>query len=212
MARQWFIMRRIHKKWFQKTTRDQITTGITWVDENGDKVYDCIEGDEVCVEKEIAQFPQVGFQVQDTDGTTYIYGGIDTGYMVRLENGNDWYVDSVDDVSIAQIVETGDFLPTDDISHSTRIRNVRLAAVTIDEDQDITVAHYADGGTSASTPTLGVFELDAGTNRIVRDTWSTNLLAWMHRFKFSVTTADTAKGFQPIGWGIQYRYERDDKP
>jgi len=87
-----------------------------------------------------------------------------------------------------------------------------LAAVTVDEDQDITVAHYADGGTSASTPTLGVFALDAGSNRIVRDVWSTNLLSWMHRFKFSVATKETKKGFRPIAWGIQYRVERDDNP
>ena len=30
-------------------------------------------------------------------------------------------------------------------------------------------------------------------------------------YKYSVTTSSTAKGMRPIGWGCQYRIEREDQ-
>ena len=78
-----------------------------------------------------------------------------------------------------------------------------------DEDCDIAITHYADTDDGAGTG-LTVHPLDVGGDRLNRSTQNTNFLAWSHRFKFSITTSTTAKGMRPIGWGYQYRIERED--
>jgi hypothetical protein len=61
---------------------------------------------------------------------------------------------------------------------------------------------------------LGTIELhiDDSINRISRDTIADNLFGWSHRFEFVVSTDETTKGFQPLGWGIVFYKEdrRDD--
>lgn len=152
-------------------------------------------------------FPQMGFQVIDTNGERHLYGGIDTGYMMRLENGSDW-----DGTDIDQVLESGDFFPTGDPWDITLVRSVKVFATKISEaSRDLSITHYADTDNSAST-SLASLDLDDSTQgRIVRDTQYTNLTAWTHRFKFSASMSATPRGLQLQGWGYQFRKVRIDE-
>ncbi|MCK5603317.1 hypothetical protein KAR91_15645, partial [Candidatus Pacearchaeota archaeon] len=88
------------------------------------------------------------------------------------------------------------------------LRRLKLVATRTTEDVDVAITHYGD--TSTSGTALTVLALDGGSNRITRATQNANILSWSHRFKFSVTTDNTTKGLRLIGWGMQYRIERED--
>jgi hypothetical protein len=66
--------------------------------------------------------PQATIRVVDDYGNIYFYGLIDTGYMVRLENGNLW--NGID--SIEGYIITNNMVPTGSIFDSTSIRNIKL--------------------------------------------------------------------------------------
>jgi hypothetical protein len=177
-----------------------------------------------------ASFPQTAFNVSDTDGTSYVYSGIDTGYMMRLENGSTW-----DGTDIEQILTTGDFWPTGNIWDKTRIRYLKLVAVRINEADPVNTDILVDADTSDgvdfvwqdtddflwtdntseylwvefSAPELQLY-LNAGNARVVRTTAKLNQLGWSYGFKFDIKTDDSEKGFQPIGFGVQYQFVRDD--
>lgn len=97
-------------------------------------------------EKVPAAYPQLAFQVQDFYGAKYIYGTLETGYMMRLEYGNTWNSTAID-----QVIETGDFAPTNNLWDLTRIRRVKLAGVDISEAIDVDITHYADTNTDGTT-------------------------------------------------------------
>jgi hypothetical protein len=176
-----------------------------------------------------APVPQCGFPVVDTDGNQYIYAGVDTGYLMRLENGTSW-----DGAGITYRLVTGDFWPTDSIWDKTIIRHLKVIAKRISEPHTLEVSYYGNTDDEEgfevvwqntedfewtdtedfewATPTLLTMDLDieSGLYRLVRDTLGTNLLGWSHCFGFQVTTTSTMKAFQPIGWGIRFQYIRDD--
>jgi len=168
--------------------------------------------------------------VASTVGEKSIYGAIDTGYMLELEDGTAW----VDD-PIEQIVETGDFFPTGNIWDLTRIRMFKFAGKRINEAHSIVVSHYSDTDDAVGMDGIWVdtddcawvdtedcewvsaslasmeLSLDAGINRVVRDTIKDNLYGWAHRFQFYTTTASTSKGLEPIAWGYTFRKVRRDE-
>ena len=48
-----------------------------------------------------------------------------------------------------------------------------------------------------------VVDLDAGSNRLTRNTQGVALEGWCHRFKFSASSSTEKKGFLPVAWGYQ---------
>jgi hypothetical protein len=66
--------------------------------------------------------PQATIRVVDDYDNIYFYGLIDTGYMVRLENGNLW--NGVD--SIEGHIVTNNMVPTGSIFDTTLVRNLKL--------------------------------------------------------------------------------------
>ena len=155
-------------------------------------------------EKVPPTYPQCGFPVTDANGISYVFGGLDTGYMMRLENGNDW-----DGTDITQTVEGGDFLPTGNAWDIAKIRRLKVIAKRITEaGQDLAITHYLDTATSGSS--LTAVDMDSGTDRLVRDTQNVNKVGWAHRFKFSGATSAEDKGLQLLGWGVQVEQEDED--
>ena len=179
-----------------------------------------------------AGFPQAGFKVDDADGESYIYAGIETGYIMRLENGTDW-----DGTDIEQILITGDFWPSGNIWDKTRIRQLKVVAIRINENAPLNIDVLVDGDSDdgvdfvwrdtddflwTTTTARNYFAwvefsapeiqlaLNAGNSRLVRDTQGLNQLGWTYGFKFVLETDDSNKGFQPIGFGIEYQFVRDD--
>ena len=165
-------------------------------------VYDLIS--RKWYEKVPDNYPSASVDVADTDGARYNYAGLNTGFMMRLDNGNTWA-----DTAITSTVETGDFYPTKSMWDQTRIRRHKIIATDITETtRTVAITHYAD--TSTSGTSLTALDLDSGTNRISRLTQSTNLLGWAHRFKYSTSTLTTGPDLGLFGWGYLYRTERED--
>ena len=199
------------------------TTNNVWL------VYDIPKKKWFTKDTGTAGFPQTAFRVDDQYGMGYVYAGIDTGYVMRLENGTDW-----DGTDIEQILITGDFWPTGNVWDKTRIRYLKVIAIRIDEEvplnTDILLDGDADEGVDFvwrdtddfawtdtddfvyvefSAPDLQLL-LNTGNTRIVRSTAGLNQLGWSYGFKFELTSDDSNRGFQPIGFAIQYQYVRDD--
>jgi len=65
--------------------------------------------------------PQAAWEVVGTNGERFNYAGVDTGYVMYLENGTSW-----DGTGITQRVKTGDFFPSSDIWDETIIRKFKL--------------------------------------------------------------------------------------
>ena len=218
--------------WYDPTYREYnllIPSGSGQTTNNVWLVYDMVRGRWFQKDTGQGERVQVGFPVQDTSGTKYIYGGIDTGKTVRLEYGTSW-----GGSGITQRVKTGDWWPTESIWDMTRLRRVKVIAKRITEDHTLAVRYYrdtneAEGSEFTWTDWSGFewidtedFEwkseqlltlslaIDSGVNRLTRVTDPLNLLGWSHGFGFEVTTSDTVKAFQPIGWGVEYQIVRKD--
>ncbi len=147
-------------------------------------------------------YPQAAFRVADTNGTQYVYGLRDNGYMMRLENGTTW-----DGEEIAGLVASSDQLPTGDIWDVTKIRRLKMLLGAIAENSSLVGTHYKNGKSSGTTlsPVAAV-----GSDRYVKDVQSLNLKAFSHKFEFSIATSNTVKGVPLLAWGYQYEVERED--
>ena len=199
------------------------TTNNVWL------VYDIPKKKWFTKDTGTASFPQTAFRVDDQYGKGYVYAGVDTGYVMRLENGTDW-----DGTDIEQILVTGDFWPTGSIWDKTRLRHLKIVAIRLEEEVPLNVDILVDGDTDEgvdfvwqdtgdfqwtatddfqyvefSAPEIQLF-LNTGHTRIVRATTGLNQLGWSYGVKFELTTDNSSKGFQPIGFAIQYQYVRDD--
>lgn len=218
--------------WYDTTYREYnilIPSGPTQETNNVWLVFDLIQKKWYTKKTGIAEIPQEAFTVSDIRGNQYVYAGIDTGYVMRLENGTSW-----DGAGITYKLVTGDFWPTKNIWDKTLIRQMKVVAKRISEDHTMEVRYYSDTNDSAGVDTVYedmpdmVFRdtddcvwgsaalitmelsLETGLYRLTRDTIATNLIGWTHGFGFQVTTTETEKAFEPIGWGIQFSFIRDD--
>lgn len=106
-------------------------------------VYDLVR--KRLFEKELgaSEIPQAAWPVYDTDGVQYIYAGIDDGNVMRLENGALWSDDSA--TPMAPVIEPGDFFPSGDVWHKTRLRRLKVVAKKISEaSKNLEIYHYPD--------------------------------------------------------------------
>jgi hypothetical protein len=184
-----------------------------------------------------ADTPQCGFNVTTTNGEIRTYGGIDTGFMLYLENGNHWNT-----VAIDMRLKTGDFFPSQNIWDYTRIRKFKILMKKLSTDStapSLELHYYADTGEESGVGlvwedenvTTGIdfdfedwadfewdsaasstFDLtaDVGLARLIRGNADMNQLGYAHAFEFRLATDDVTKGFQPVAWGVRYRVERKD--
>lgn len=209
-----FSYMEVARAWYDSTNKEYnllIPSGASATINNVWLVYSLEYKKWYLKDTDTAAVPQCGWPVVDLNGNQYTYAGLDTGIMVRLENGNCWYVDGgAGDVDITQTVETGDFLPTGNLWDETTIKKVKFVGVRVTEaGTEVAMTHYA--GTSSSGTSLTAVDLTDGSNRLVKSNQNVSLNSWIHSFKFVSSTGATAKGLQPIGWGIRYIVERKDE-
>jgi len=191
--------------WYDTTYREYnilIPSGSAQVTNNVWLVYDIIKKKWFEKDTGAAGVPQASIQVVDTFGNKYVYAGLDTGYLIRLENGTSW-----GGTAIAAVLTTGDFWPSKNIWDKTIIRQMKI--VTKATTPTIDVVHYADTAASGTT-IINDGSLVASGYRLTRITKPFNLIGWSHRFSFQLSSSTVANPFEPIGWGIQWQYIRDD--
>jgi hypothetical protein len=204
----WLVYDLMRRKWFTKSTGSSNTPQAAW---------------------------QVG---TPSTGERHIYGGIDSGEMVHLEEGTTW--GDTTNAGIAQKVKTGDFFPTGNIWDETLLRKFkifikRLKGSSVTNTLQIT--YYTNTEEQAGTGVLwqdveigsgvhvswentdhvvwdsgisATINLAIGLQRVIKVNHDLNRLGWAHAFEFTLTTTDVNKGFQPMIWGTQYRIERKD--
>ena len=217
--------------WFDQLNKEynlEFPSGAGQITCNKWVAYDLIRKKWFEKDPEYSEFPQCGFSVMSAEGVKYIYGGIDTGYMIRLEYGPTW-----GDDGITQILETGDFFPTGNSWDMTRIREIKVFGKALAEKHDLKISHSANtdeaGGLAGLWADWDDCEWANWTDcewineafnivnftktgdvskRILRETVKGDWFGWTHRLRFEITTDKAVKGFQPIGWGIRYRKER----
>jgi len=147
---------------------------------------------------------QVSTQVKDTNGNTYNYGFIDTGYMERLEYGNDF-----DGQNITHTFQFGDIAPADgSIMTETSINHQALVAVAkTNTTNDITITHYGDSALSGTSFTVSPNK--SGYRLIFPVEHKGQGAHVFHSWKVETTTDNETVGFEPLYFGILYTRQRD---
>lgn len=144
------------------------------------------------------------FPVQDSNGQYYNYGCSNAGYMYRLENGT-----TMDGVAIEQILQLSDAaLLEGRVGQRSEVRNVRLIGKAKSTASTIAVAHYLDTSTTASSPTIPAMSMQNTGKRlfnVFRSVGNIPLTGVFHSFKFTVSTNDETRGFEPMYAVIGYK-------
>jgi len=178
--------------------------------------------------------PRCGFEVLDTDGVNYLYGGVDRGAMIRMEHGSSWAGES-----IIYTIETGDVWLSDSIWIKSILRAFKIIAKRCDTqltadiyglldtkqftisdfqvlqgydmevldgyDFDIlTITNEGYKTFSMEIPVSGTDRLYMSTKRKVSWTAST------HRLRFVIDNEAQDSVLTLIGYGLAFELGRED--
>ena len=174
---------------------------------NKEFVYDLLKKKWYEIERGTGKYIQIGIEVMDTYGQKYTYGGIDTGYIERLEYGN-----TFDGNNIVSQFRTRDFVtPSTGWNMETMVRHFRLILVAKGTSTaKVIVTHYGDTILTSVETATNAFAVLNATKRVLKPTesvhWGPNLY---HSFNCSLTTSNEVRGFEPIGIGIIYKVIRE---
>lgn len=139
--------------------------------------------------------------VTDLYGNYYVYAGIDTGYLMRLEDGGTW-----DGESIQHIARTGDFYPSDSPWHISIMDRIKLITNTTDDNSTLYVKNYKDLDTSGNS--LYAINMTQ-SDRVMRNTFTANEQAWVHSLEFSIDTSGVSRA-ELMGFGFEGDVKRFD--
>jgi len=145
---------------------------------------------------------QAGFLVSDTTGNSYSYGCNNSGFMYRLENGNNW-----DGTAIAQYLHTKDFMCDSDLPFftDTIIEYLRLLYEKKTGTANVSFTHYCDGNTTVDRSLGQVLPGNVDLTSRVRTTQKCYLGPCLrHSFKLSTSTSNVTDGAELTGMGVQY--------
>lgn len=147
---------------------------------------------------------QAGTNIFATDtGTTYAYGSIDTGDIMRLNNGKTW-----DGLPITSVFETADIPLSGSVMTETKIRDLRLGVISKSTTTNsITLTHYTDGKATGHDHTISPNNTGF---RISMPVKGSNQAGIFHRFRGSMTTSDEDRGFEPLFLGGWFQKWRDN--
>jgi hypothetical protein len=144
---------------------------------------------------------QYGFSVKETNGDIINYGSLDTGYMERLENGNDF-----DGADIVTEWQFGDMaIHNGSMFTKTILRKVKLVTVakTV-TGNSVTMTHYGDTSTTG-TGTASTMAPTRTGYRLADKTWGQNSKPRVyHSLKFTMSTNNESTAFEPIAVGLGY--------
>lgn len=174
---------------------------------NREFVFDLIRGKWSEIERPSAKKLQVGFKVVDTNGNSYTYGTIDTGYMLRLEYGQ-----TFDTTAITSTFKTADIaLHKGSVTKVTGVRQLKLIAeAKTSTTNNININHYVDTDSTASD-TFTLSPLRSGKRLInAKKSLDGKAHGIFHSFKLDLTTSDETEGFKPMFLTGYYDFIRED--
>jgi hypothetical protein len=145
-----------------------------------------------------------GINIEDSVGNRYIFGGTDDGYLERLEYGN-----TFDGVAIEYKFRLADNLLDKSLMYIKEIRGLKLTGIVSTTASTITVNHYLDGSTTASTPAIPVINQNVSGKRIYQVFRSISFKGVFHGFEFIISTSDGGV-FRPLYVSGLWRTLRED--
>jgi hypothetical protein len=150
------------------------------------------------------------FPVTDTSGIVYNYGGLNTGYVERLENGT-----TFDGNSISQTLWMPDIaLHEGQLHKRTEFKSIRLIGIAKGTTSStVSVSHYGDSSTAASSPAIDSISMSNSGQRlfnVFRSVGKVPMIHNTHSFKWTVSTSDETSGFEPIYAIVGYKVIGDD--
>jgi hypothetical protein len=132
------------------------TTNNIWL------VYDLLRQKWTRKDTGAAQSPQAAWNVMDvTTGEQKVYGGIDTGYMVELEDGTTWnatFGTGTDGTGIEQKVRTGDFFPSENIWDFVTLRKLKILCKKLPASASSTNLQIVSWGNAAESGSNVIFQ------------------------------------------------------
>ena len=151
-----------------------------------------------------ATYPQMVIPVTEAAGASRMYGGIDTGHLLRLEFGATW-----DGTAIAHLVDTADVPYRENVWNVDRLRYVKALAVReTGNAASLLVRHAADG--SGTFATIATVPLTGGTTRYQKVTSAVNRLGLTNQIRLTVSTDDKQRAPQLLGVGLLVGVERQE--
>jgi len=161
---EWDVMNR-SRAWVDQTYKEYnllIPSGSGATNCNIWLVYDLIRGKWYQKDTGAAETPQSGWNVMDpSTGEQMVYGGINTGYMVHLEDGTSWNATKgtdTDGTGIEQVVKTGDFFPSDNIWDFCIQRKLKVLCRKLPESSTATTLQLLPWGNASESGSNIVFQ------------------------------------------------------
>jgi hypothetical protein len=181
-----------------------IPSGSGAADLNTELAYDLVGKKWFKVNRGDGNIIRCAFPVIDTSGNKYLYGGINGGYIERLENGQ-----TFDGVPITSEFATPD-IPLAGMGVVSEVRSFKLMARSKNNTPNsATVTHYADASNTASD-TLSLSLADTA-RRVVQKKQTVN---WQngvfHAIDCAISTSNEPCGFEPVALGVFVKTIRDD--
>ena len=194
---------------------DQLNQEYHWIFASGTSTtldtefaYDIPKKKWFQIERGTGKKLQCGMGLLDTSGNMFNYGFLDTGYMERLEYGNDF-----DGNPITYIMNLGD-IPLEDLWNTTAIRKVKLLCTALtNTTSQITLSHW--GETSSSTSNTALMDPHKTGFRVAMPILSLQNNYFsdsiFHKFGFTMTAGDEPYGLEILGLSIQFERKHETK-
>ena len=148
--------------------------------------------------------PQSGFTVRSTAGQQYNYLGLDIGFILRNEYGNDFF-----DQPIQYSITLSDILPTGSLWEEVRVDFMKFICESKGDSND-EIAVYYRGDSDTSWTTMTPIPIYTANRRLTHHTQRINKIAIGHQFRFDIETDDVTDGFEPLSMSLLYHVERMD--
>lgn len=148
--------------------------------------------------------PTCGMPVYDLAGTPYVYAGMSSGHLLRLEFGTTW-----DGGALVHQLDTADMHLGQSVWHETLARYAKVLAVRETGAAATLALRHAPNG-AGTFATVAAMDIASGTARYVRTTWPLNLTATTHQWRLACTTTDKSRAPRLLGWSVLWTPMRQD--
>jgi len=168
---------------------------------NREFVYDLRKQRWFEIDRGTGKYLQMSITLQDVSGNKYIYGGINSGYIERLENGT-----TFDGDDIIHTFTIGDLNLTNSVFLTSGLRGVRLIAKTKNTTSNKVTLNYYIDGKSIPRKSFTDIDVDSSSSSVTYSKKDTGgKFGIHHSLKFSLTTNDETYGFEPYIIGLMYK-------
>ena len=148
---------------------------------------------------------RAAWSVEDPNGMKYNYGGgINDGYIQRLENGT-----SFNGTAIDHTLWTSDINISGSMEIVANVRHIKLSGIAKNtSNNNVALTYYVDGLLSGET--VSPISQKDSTHRYYQVKRSLGFAGVSHSYKLEVSTSDETIGFAPLSLSGLFEIRRED--